>query len=89
MGKPKTTKKPRVGYENKFSPTKKKLKKKLVKKAERRAGKKVTVEEKTLIVNFIKQLSEEKYQQANKYLQELVQYKLKAKIASCVEDNLF
>ena len=39
MGKPKTTKKPRVGFDNKFSPGSKKLKKTQLKKAERREGK--------------------------------------------------
>jgi hypothetical protein len=92
MGKPKTSKKPRIGIDNKKSPGSKKTVKKQVKKAERKEGKKESKEaltEKTLIANFIMQLTAEKYTEANKYLQKIVNLKLKAKIASCVEENLF
>lgn len=75
MGKPKSTKKPRVGIVNKFSPGSKKVNKEQLKKHERREGKNVVAE--SAISNFIKYIAEENYAEANKYLQQVVQEKLK------------
>lgn len=49
----------------------------------------VNKQEHALIAKFIMQLSEKKYSSANKYLEELVEAKLKAKIAKCVSETLF
>lgn len=89
MAKPKTKTKPRLGVQNAKSPESRKVTKNQTKKHERREGKKEAITEKHLIANFIKQLSEKKYAEANKYLKELVEAKLKAKVAQCVSDTLF
>lgn len=88
MGKPKTTKKPRIGKDDDKSTTAKKMKKHLLKKAERKEGKKALTEN-VLIANFIKVLIAEKYTEANKYLQKIINLKLQAKIAASIEGNLF
>lgn len=74
MGKPKKAKKMRKGVKQKKRVNRQKT---------------ATVTESALISGFIKELCNKKYQSANKYLQELVGVKVKAKIASCINDNLF
>ena len=48
-----------------------------------------TASEKENILNFIKNISQKNYAEANKYLQEVIDSKLKAKIQSASEKNLF
>lgn len=47
------------------------------------------VKESTLIANFIKCIAEEKYAEANKYLQQAIHSKLEAKIAQSIKPTLF
>ena len=48
-----------------------------------------TASEKENILNFIKNISQKNYAEANKYLQEVIDSKLKAKIQSASEKKLF
>ena len=47
------------------------------------------VKESALLVNFIKCIAEEKYAEANKYLQQAIHSKLEAKIAQSINPTLF
>lgn len=90
MAKPKTKTKPRVGSDNKKSPKSKALKKKATKKHQRRKGKKETkLTESYLFSNFLKHLGEKNYSAANKYLQSIIEAKLKTKIAQFATQNIF
>lgn len=51
--------------------------------------KKKIVKESALLVNFIKCIAEEKYAEANKYLQQAIHSKLEAKIAQSIKPTLF
>jgi ABC-type uncharacterized transport system ATPase subunit len=46
-------------------------------------------EETAFLSNFISNISQEKYAQANKYLQELLDIKLKAKIQAASKKEIF
>ena len=50
---------------------------------------KKTVSENVEIVNFIRSISQKNYSQANKYLQSVVESKLKAKIGEAQKEKLF
>ena len=64
-------------------------KKESMKKAIKDKKKKKIVKENTLISNFIKCIAEEKYAEANKYLQQAIHSKLEAKIAQSMKPTLF
>lgn len=51
--------------------------------------KKKVVKESALLANFIKCIAEEKYAEANKYLQQAIHSKLEAKIAQSIKPTLF
>jgi hypothetical protein len=50
---------------------------------------KKVVKESTLLTNFIMCIAEEKYAQANKYLQQVIHSKLETKIAQSIKPTLF
>ena len=64
-------------------------KKESMKKAAQDKKKKKIVKESTLLANFIKCIAEEKYAEANKYLQQAIHSKLEAKIAQSIKPTLF
>lgn len=64
-------------------------KKESMKKAAQDKKKKKIVKESALLVNFIKCIAEEKYAEANKYLQQAIHSKLEAKIAQSIKPTLF
>lgn len=55
----------------------------------KKQGKKKIVKESALLANFIKCIAEEKYAEANKYLQQAIHSKLEARIAQSVNPTLF
>ena len=57
-------------------------------KAKKKADKK-QVNESQEIANFIKSISQKNYSEANKYLQNVVDSKLKAKIGDALKEKLF
>jgi len=99
MGKPKTTKKPRMGFDNPKSPGSRKLKKTALKKAERREGKakskkKLTesftnISERSGISKFITSISTKNYAQAHKYLHGVIEKKIQTRIANSLNKPLF
>jgi len=64
-------------------------KKESMKKAAQDKKKKKIVKESALLANFIKCIAEEKYAEANKYLQQAIHSKLEAKIAQSIKPTLF
>jgi hypothetical protein len=65
-------------------------KKESMKKAAKdKKKKKKIVKESTLLANFIKCIAEEKYAEANKYLQQAIHSKLETKIAQSIKPTLF
>jgi hypothetical protein len=60
-----------------------------MKKAAHDKKKKKIVKESALLTNFIKCIAEEKYAEANKYLQQAIHSKLEAKIAQSINPTLF
>jgi hypothetical protein len=64
-------------------------KKESMKKAIKDKKNKKIVKENTLIANFIKCVSEENYAEANKYLKQVVEAKLQAKISQAIKPTLF
>lgn len=64
-------------------------KKESMKKAVKDKKKKKIVKESTLLANFIKCIAEEKYAEANKYLQQAIHSKLETKIAQSIKPTLF
>lgn len=93
MAKPKTLNKPRLGSDNKKSPMSKKVAKKQTKrkqtKRKQRREKGEVIKESEDIVAFITALSTKKYALANKYLQRVVEEKIKTRINSCLQEPLF
>lgn len=89
MRKTKTHKKPRVGSGNMKSPGAKKVAKKQSKRATRRDGKTETLKEAADIAKFIMAISSKKYALANKYLQGIVEDKVKSRISSSLNEPLF
>lgn len=64
-------------------------KKESMKKAIKDKKNKKIVKENILLANFIKCVSEENYAEANKYLKQVVETKLQAKISQAVKPTLF
>ena len=64
-------------------------KKESMKKAVKDKKKKKIVKESTLLANIIKCIAEEKYAEANKYLQQAIHSKLETKIAQSIKPTLF
>ena len=64
-------------------------KKESMKKAAHDKKKKKIVKESALLANFIKCIAEEKYAEANKYLQQAIHSKIETKIAQSVTPTLF
>lgn len=58
-------------------------------KTKKEGKKKKVIKENTLIANFIRCVSEENYAAANKYLKQVVEVKLQAKISQAVKPTLF
>ncbi len=63
--------------------------KKAAKDKKQNKGKKNVVKESALISNFIKCVAEENYAEANKYLKQVIESKLQAKIAQAISTTLF
>lgn len=61
--------------------------KKAVKKMEKRDKKKLN--ESLEIVKFLRSISQKNYSEANKYLQNVIDSKLKAKIGEALKERLF
>ena len=64
-------------------------KKESMKKAIKDKKKKKIVKENVLLANFIKCVGEENYAEANKYLKQVVEAKLQAKISQAIKPTLF
>ena len=47
------------------------------------------VNESSEIVQFLRSISQKNYSEANKYLQNVIESKLKAKMASALKENIF
>lgn len=58
-------------------------------KSKKESKTKKVVKESALIANFIKCIAEEKYAEANKYLQQAIHSKLETKIAQSIKPTLF
>jgi hypothetical protein len=47
------------------------------------------INESSEIVKFLRSISQKNYSEANKYLQNVIESKLKAKMASALKENIF
>jgi len=61
----------------------------MAKKDLKKKANKKQVNENHELINFIKSISQKNYSEANKYLQNIVDYKLKAKIGDALKEKLF
>ena len=60
-----------------------------MKKAAADKKKKKVVKESALIANFIKCVAEKNYSEANKYLRQVIEAKLEARISKAIKPTLF